>query len=93
MTYLQSRINDFFRAEENRLARLKIFCAANNLIDYAASEKIAKACNDCAANGFYLSTDEAQHRFMIAYRYGVEDLDLAHLYFWDLFWFIVEKRR
>jgi len=85
-------LNEWLAAEEKRLARLKIFCAANNLVFYEASEKIAKACNDCASNGFYLATDEAQHRFMMAHRYGLKDLDLGCYGFWDVFWSLAKDK-
>lgn len=88
---LQERI-DLLQESLKEDAAIKLR-AANYLVLYATSEKIAKACNDSAANGFYLSTDEAQHRFMMAYNYGIEDLDLWHPHFWDLFWFVVDRRK
>lgn len=91
MTTFKS-LYDWFAAEEKRLARLKIFCAANNLVFYAAQEKIAEAVNNCAEDGFYLSTDEAQHRFMMAHRYGFKDLDLGYDYFWDLLWSLAKDK-
>lgn len=74
MTPIQSIIKNHFAAEENRLARLKIFCEAAQLNFYAAKEEIAKACNDCFAKGFCLPPEEAQRRFFAREN---SDLDLA----------------
>ena len=79
-------IDDFYAAESNRLAQLKVFCEASQLNFYATNEEICKVVNDSAYNNF-LSPQEVQDRFMSVHSANMKDMDLGHSYFWDLFWY------
>lgn len=81
-------IDDFYAAESNRLARLKVFCEAAQLNFYAANEEICKVVNDSAYNN-YLSPQEVQNRFIAAKNFDL-DYGLDGPWFWDL---VEYKRR
>lgn len=69
---------NFFRAEENRLSRLKAFCDAHFLVFREWSEKIAEISNDSL-----VSPDEIQNRFFYCKTHDI-DIHLEHPMFWDL---------
>lgn len=81
MTYLP--LINLLRAEEDRLARLKIFCDAHQINFYSAKEEIAEACNDY---GFW--PNEIQERFFAARNFGFYgEIDLWCPWFWDLVYY------
>jgi len=80
----------FISAEENRLARLKIFCDAAQINFPAAKEEIAKACNNAQSEGFYLSPQEIQDRY-IYYKNHDINCSLGEPYFWELVNFIKKQ--
>lgn len=82
MTILQSLINNYFAAEEKRLARLKIFCAAMLIDFYSANEEICGVVNRSC-----LSIDEVQERFIAARSANFKEMDLGVRGFWDLYWY------
>lgn len=91
MINLQSRIHDYLAAEENRLARLKIFCDAHCTNFYAAKETIAEVCNNHSSSCYILDAEEVQRRFMYAKNHNL-NIDLDQEYFWVLADWIMEKR-
>lgn len=81
MTYLP--LINLLRAEEDRLARLKIFCEAHQINFSSAKEEIAKVCNDY---GFW--PNEIQERFFAAKNFGFYgEIDLRCPWFWDLVYY------
>lgn len=86
-------MNLFFKylaAEENRLARLKIFCDAAQINFPAAKEEIAKVCNDIQSEDFCLSPQEIQDRFVYCKNHDISCY-LGEPNFWDLVGFINKK--
>jgi len=82
---------NYLRAEENRLARLKVFCDAHLLNFYAAQEEIAEVRNNHSSTCYIMDANEAQMRFIYVKTHGL-DIDLGQEYFWVLADYILEKR-
>lgn len=79
---------NYFRAEEYRLARLKIFCAAHSLVFKEWREKIAEICNN-----YLLNPEEVQRRFMYCKNSNI-DIPLEHPIFWDWAeWEIIKRNK
>ena len=58
-------INEWFAAEGERIAKLRIFCKSMLLDLYSSNEIICEAVNESSVTPYYIDPEEAQRRFVI----------------------------